>query len=375
MPEMKEIQFQNNVYTVCDETARNAAAAAAATANAAQNALNLQQMANRKIIFLGDSYNTGWTPDGTFTPWGQIAAQRLGKTIDTDAFIVAVSGGAFGRPATDSLSFYYAFKEYGDQQTLAFRQSITDIVIGAGANEYNYTADAVSNGILRLGNYIAAYFPNAKVWLFAAGWNSTYTRRHTIALLYNTYSSASYYHGWIYNEVYPVLHDRAYMSSDLIHPNQNGQTALGTDIALIMFGGKPCRDSAVKTIMSGNTAIGEAQRIGKIIVCKFYNVSFSVTNISPTDITQTTLPLSCDLLFGSGLTNHADFLISGILRAASKFYNTGITFKAIQKSDLSVVMGLCSNCVNADHNNFIDAADVEAVQLKASTFVTDIVSF
>lgn len=329
----------------------------------------------RKFIFFGDSYNTGWTPDGTFTPWGQIAASQLWKTVDSSAFIVADSGGAFGRNDTDPQSFYASFKAFGDSKTTEFRNSITDIVIAGGANEYLYDISAIRNGMNSCGQYIASMFPNAQVWLFATGWNPYPARRQKLAEVYSgAYSYASYFNHWKYHEIFPLLHNRANMSSDLIHPVGAGQIAIGNAIALTILGGTPSMDSEAKPITSSVSQLGTAKRVGKFVVIEIKTSALAVADVDATTITKTSLPLTCDYIFGGYTTDQTGIPVSGVLRAANKFYNTTFTFKSVfvSDSDLSAVIGLCTNAINEAHNNFVQASDVQGIQLKEGVYVIDI---
>lgn len=180
----------------------------------------------KKYIFIGDSYIQGYTPDGTVTSWAEITATLLGLT--NDEYDVFGMGGV----AMDSSNNnnYYAFISTLDEDDDA-----TDVYIGGGYNDINdgATEANIKQGLTNVKGVVTTKYPNAKLHVAFIGGTNVYANKYKLSQKITFYSKGcnDLNIDFLPNAPY-TLHDYANVfSSDGIHPNLNGQTAIAEHIA------------------------------------------------------------------------------------------------------------------------------------------------
>ncbi len=189
------------------------------------NKLNL--VFDKKIIIIGDSYAGGATPDEdpSVTSWERLLRQRLGFTLNIDAWSNNQGGTGF----TTSTTWLQLLQNINTQ---GHDNEITDIIICGGYNDRNATEQAINTNINNFKIYANNTYPNAKIHIGFIG-NTTNTNEKfkigTMARIYNNTCKSLNIH--YLNNVEYVLHDYYRMfTSDGIHPNQTGQNALADNI-------------------------------------------------------------------------------------------------------------------------------------------------
>ena len=180
----------------------------------------------KKYIFIGDSYIQGYTPDGTVTSWAEITASLLGLT-SSEYDVFGMGGVAMDSSNTNN---YYAFISTLDEDDDA-----TDIYIGGGYNDINDSAtqSTIKQGISNVKGIVATKYPNAKLHIAFIGGTSVYANKWKLSQKVAFYSKAcnDYNIDFLTNSPY-ILHDYGTVfSSDGIHPNLAGETAIGEHIA------------------------------------------------------------------------------------------------------------------------------------------------
>ena len=187
----------------------------------------VENLNNKKWLFIGDSYSQGYTPDGTVTGWSTLLKNKMG--LDSSTCIISDHGGAG-----------FANTSYPYSQILTDLDSdsdVTDILIAGGYNDTYYPSAEITSGISTCASLIASKFPNAKVHTaFIGGTTNQY--HSSILRTINLYVDQFNVEGFNYlpNLQY-VLFDVRYLSSDGIHPNSSGQTAIANALYVAINGG------------------------------------------------------------------------------------------------------------------------------------------
>lgn len=188
----------------------------------------LDNITDREIILLGDSYGVDASAGGT--SWATIVETALS---DRNIYRNTIGGTGFASDAyisDNNLSMIQAL-------TIPNADKIKDIVILGGANDANLLSmGTISESTLKsrirdFMTYCKTTFPNAKVKLAFVGWRSDSAspllRYIRVATIYqdicNEYENAAYYSD---GEV--IMHNISLINSlDFIHPTQAASDELG----------------------------------------------------------------------------------------------------------------------------------------------------
>lgn len=219
MADISKIKIEDGTYDIKDQTARN---------QIAQLQVPHNYFANKKFILIGDSYATGWTPDGTYTSWQEhfISITGLSNTITKSQ-----GGSGFV-----NISSNKTFETLLDEVTPS--NEITDIVVLGGYNDRSYNATQIGNAINSFVLLAKQDFPNARIHIGEIGWAKNGAQLYDLSRVVNNYkhSSAQFGVHYISNIEYS-LHDYSYFSSDNVHPNANGQLNIGKNLVQGIIGG------------------------------------------------------------------------------------------------------------------------------------------
>lgn len=184
----------------------------------------ISQSHKRRIVFIGDSYGQGWTPDGTFTPWPSLVKSYM-HLADDDFYNSSEGGAGFGKPSNTGLQYVpnliqRAFENISNPET------VTDVVMAMGYNDYLYydnTAQIVQ-GIEASCTKSLSCFPNARIHIFSNGFTTNKEIQYKLAQAYSAYKETS--GDYQYFNLAKALTRTNYLSSDGVHPLQAGQYAI-----------------------------------------------------------------------------------------------------------------------------------------------------
>lgn len=195
------------------------------------NRLRSVDWTNRKCLFLGDSYMTGWYPGGVASP----------TFVDTIASILKI--GEYWNYSEGGTGFSYArphhYLELFNNFTVEHPdKTLTDIFIMGGYNDNTETAsDIIDSNVNPYNGYktidaMKKAFPNALIHIAyigrGAGNNLARSELATInktATYYQTIANYRQCHYIPKSELW--LHDYRGLGSDGIHPNQSGHDQIG----------------------------------------------------------------------------------------------------------------------------------------------------
>lgn len=188
-----------------------------------ENLTNLSNLVkNRRFIVIGDSYC-----DGT-NSWIKSMQNYLGKN-DTD-YVKSYMGGA-GFAHKGGAAEAKNFLELLQGVSATNPDTITDIVVCGGANNYPEDTDTILNGtggIQEFVNYAKSTYPNATVHIGFIGVNLNNNDNMPRAI--NAYKQCTKFGAKYLNNVEFILPSYTLLQSDFIHPNEQGDYQLGVYI-------------------------------------------------------------------------------------------------------------------------------------------------
>lgn len=207
---------------------------------------NLDALSNRVTklhhkgyIFIGDSYIQGYSPDGNIS--NTFVNQIINNLKITDVKISANGGASF---ANSDNSFLTLLKNIN----VTDKNSITNIVVFGGYNDYSWSKTDIITGMTNFFNYAKTNYPNAIISIGYVGFctdSSTYNKRADSVSIYNEVSGqlgGNYLSGCEY-----ILHNTNEMSSDGIHPNITGHKMLASYCTTALMNGS-CNPTSTENV-------------------------------------------------------------------------------------------------------------------------------
>ena len=237
MPSISNIQIQNGVYDIKDATARE-------NIQTINNYLNLLQ--NRKVIIFSDSYGTGYNPTQNTTPFTTLFQQYLG--LDDEHFKQVCEGGyAFNSNLQKNFSALVNSQDVDN--------TVTDVIIAGGYNDYTAQESSISSGISNCANSIKQKYPNAKKYIAFIGNTSNYSIHYDVMSNVPIYiKNASLFGFHFLGNVQYALHNYyTEISSDTIHPTQDGQNAIAEALVQAFLNGNA---DVIKPYVTPNASLG-----------------------------------------------------------------------------------------------------------------------
>lgn len=237
MPSISNIQLQDGVYDIKDKKARE-------NIQTINNYLNLLQ--NRKVIIFSDSYGTGYNPVQNTTPFTTLFQQYLG--LDNDHFKQVCEGGY-----CFNSNLQKNFSALINAQTLD--EDVTDVIIAGGYNDYTANEANIGTGISNCATSISQKYPNAKKYIAFIANTSNYSIHYDVMSNVPIYiKNASLFGFHFLGNVQYALHNYySEISSDTIHPTQDGQNAIAEALVQAFLNGNA---DVIKPYVTPNPDLG-----------------------------------------------------------------------------------------------------------------------
>jgi hypothetical protein len=199
-------------------------------------AKKVENITNRNIIVIGDSYGKGWDQAGNqYTPYTTYATRYTGVPITN----VSESGAGFANEGDSGNTFVNLIANLASTMTKTDRDKVTDIIVIGGYNDRVHSNSEINTGISSFSTIVKNSFVNAKMAVGAVGW-STYSQDYPmLAQMVWCYKTFGTRNKMAYiTDVEKVMHVYDLFSSDGIHPNENGQSYIGTALASWILGSR-----------------------------------------------------------------------------------------------------------------------------------------
>lgn len=197
----------------------------------------LLKKVDKKIIFIGDSYQYGGGISGTGNRWASgwlgVLTNILGLTENVDFWHNEYPGYGF----TTAPGFINLLQNLSPAPTDA--DAITDIIVTGGLNDTS-GVNSLSTPIQTFISYCKTNYPNAKVHIGYLGnyWNNPQLRfdGRNVSVYYKQYAN-KFGGRFIENSQY-LLHDANYYAADETwHPNQAGHNSIAYNMTNYVLGG------------------------------------------------------------------------------------------------------------------------------------------
>lgn len=244
MSDFNKINILGTTINVKDSIARSGIENTNAMLNTTNT--NLDALSNKVTklhrkgyIFIGDSYTQGYSPDGNIS--NTFVNQIINNLKITDVKISANGGASF---ANSDNNFLTLLKNIN----VTDKNSITNIVVFGGYNDYSWSKTDIITGMTNFFNYAKTNYPNAIISIGYVGFctdSSTYNKRADSVSIYNEVSGhlgGNYLSGCEY-----ILHNTNEMSSDGIHPNITGHKMLASYCTTALMNGS-CNPTSTESV-------------------------------------------------------------------------------------------------------------------------------
>ena len=259
---------------------------------------DLQQMiAHRRIVFVGDSYAQGYSPDGDTDPWPLSVAYNLGVSA-SDYTIEAYGNTGFARTNSG-----INFRTLLSSSSISDPETVTDVIVAGGYNDTGESDADIRSGIADFASIAKTKYPNAKVHIGFIGKGKAVDRL-TFAKKCNVYNIAALTYGcrFMINAQYALCDYFNCFSSDGFHPNQSGQYAIADAITQCVLNGiaNITKDYTTFSLTSGICTVAP-KRANALGQC-FKNGFVSIQALSKIDVTFTS-PYNYGLANGNTAVN------------------------------------------------------------------------
>lgn len=182
-------------------------------------------LSERKFIFIGDSYQEGWTEvSGSTIPkidsWLDYFISWYGEEM-SGYYRNQAGGWGFAKTNCQFITLLQNLAS-----SISDKTSITDIVVQGGYNDYGYVSGVIQ-AIADFMTYCKTTYPNAKVWIAPLDWTTNSNQSLVISAEQNYIDGGQRYGANICNNIKWYLRNHEeYLSSDEVHPNATGYQAL-----------------------------------------------------------------------------------------------------------------------------------------------------
>lgn len=303
-------------------------------------------MKGRKVLFIGDSYAQGWTPDGQFTGWPERVINILGLT---NAVHKEYGGAGFSNTSDG-----HNFGNLGDD--VPDKDTFTDIVIAGGRNDATYAIADVKTAAKAAIAHYRSTFPNAviHIGMICYSWESNINCWYP----YTAYREAAYETGAHYIESSELaITNMGQMASDKKHPVDSGLAAIAQCIASgIAYGSfEAVGTNSFTANTNGFTGNGYGKQTGNMVSLIWTaiagrNINTPITAGSPLSLQIGTHNIP--IRFGSGYKYFTVPAIIGYIYNGSHYYTTipaqlqltvngvvNLVFKATMYTNVSWLQG------------------------------------
>jgi hypothetical protein len=331
--------------------------------------MNLEDRSKRKLIFIGDSYGDGYTPDGNTTGWCDRLKNKLVNChFSADNIYINHKGGASF--SNSSNSFLTLLK--GVESQVGNKKMVTDVLIGGGYNELAYgdKIDTVKSNIDTVISYVQSTYPNAVVHFAPFGVafkdrNNQFALRYKLMPAYTTKACYKNQPFVVVPGAENILSFENMMSSDGIHPNEWGLENIAEYLKGYILGtGSSAMDKRQLSVsLNGGTFTGTmyGQSLGDINIYRImFNSSVKNLNSNGANGFKLYSPRIGDA-FPWRAPNMGYTDANAIIQANGGFFDVPVKFNVNNSNELYMQIKQC----NSAHNNYQSYSNITQIQLDA----------
>lgn len=173
------------------------------------------------VVFIGDSYAEGYTPDGKVKGWPEVVVSDL----DITNYVNKYKGGTGFINILSAGSFMDLLSQVGSSN------EVTEVIAAGGYNDRVGTKAQIIDGITSFCNLAKTKFPNASILIGMVGWSDITSTQDSLRNTIAAYKEGCSINNVIYmNDAENSIHSSIYFSSDKIHPNQAGENKIAENI-------------------------------------------------------------------------------------------------------------------------------------------------
>lgn len=231
MADVSNFKIGTNIYSVKDETARSGV-------DKLNNGLsdvrrNIKIIPDFKnTILLGDSYGTGYTPEGIVSSWIDDLIPILPGIINS--YKMAEGGIGFSHAnAANSKTAIMLWNELKDN--VSWLAETTAVIIMLGINDSDQRAANITNAAKALFDQIHTDCPNAIIYYFFST-NYTIYKRSVCEACYDAAYSKNFVR--CYESAWWMLLQDSFFASDFKHPNVYGHQEIARKMLNALSGVK-----------------------------------------------------------------------------------------------------------------------------------------
>ena len=331
--------------------------------------MNLEDRSKRKLIFIGDSYGDGYTPDGNTTGWcDRLKSKLVNCHFSAGNIYINHKGGASF--SNSSNSFLTLLKVVESQ--VGNKKMVTDVLVGGGYNELAYAdkIETVKSNIDTLISYVQSTYPNAIVH-FAPFGVAFKDRNNQFALRYKlmpAYTTKACYKNQPFVMVpgaENILSFENMMSSDGIHPNDWGLENIAEYLKGYILGtGSSAIDKRQLSVgLNGGTFTGTiyGQCLGDINIYRIiFDQSVNHLNSNGSNGFKLYTPVRTNA-FPWRAPNMGYTDANAIIQANGGFFDVPVKFNVTNGNELYMQFKQC----NSAHNNYQSYSNITQIQLDA----------
>ena len=198
----------------------------------------LASIKDRRIVFIGDSWQEGYNPDGNTTPFINYA-KAFFEQLDPESNMTYYHfeyGGVGFKHTVGTTNFQTLLES--NASSVPDHDKITDVVVSGG---YNDGSESIADIKAKISAFITKanqLYPNAKVWINPCGYcRETSARRGIENHVLPSYTSIQ--NALVMTSTIRLFHCFKLLSStDWYHPTEDGQRILGYLVACELLNAK-----------------------------------------------------------------------------------------------------------------------------------------
>ena len=329
--------------------------------------MNLEDRSKKKLIFIGDGYGDGYTPDGSYTGWCDRLKNKLVNChFSADNIYINHKGGAsFSNPSNNYLTLLKGVQ-------VSNKKMVTDVLIGGGYNELPYgdQTSTVKSNIDTLISYVQSTYPNAIVHFAPFGVafknrDNQYALRYKLMPAYTTKACYINPPFVVVPGAENILSFENMMSSDGFHPNEWGLECIAEYLKGYILGTGSCAIDKRQLSVSLNggtfTGIMYGQCLGDINIYRIiFDSSVNHLNSNGASGFKLYTPV-CTNAFPWRAPNMGYTDANAIIQADGGSFDVPVKFNVTNNNELYMQIKQC----NSAHNNYQSYSNITQIQLDA----------